>query len=140
MVLVLQLLPCGIGATPTDAKQSGVRIRESTTVDEMTCGRFRVTAFADVEAPKFGVLLREYNGQDGADSAALLRSYVFPETQAEIDFRVAPRSVYCELKQNSLQIFGRGYTEGGHVVFRIQLNTSTWKYDFSTVRVSDEPI
>jgi len=114
------------------------RDRPGVIVDEMECGRFRATAFADHKAREFGVLLREYD-PFGTEHPKLLRSYVFPETQAEFDFRVAPRSVYCELSGNSLSIYGRGYDEGGDVVFRVRLDTSSWKYDFSRVRVSENP-
>jgi hypothetical protein len=139
LVSVLGLLSCGAGAAPTNTAQSDTRDRSSTTRDEASCDRFQVTAFADLKTPRFGVLLREYDFRDGTEHPKVLRSYVFPETQAEFDFRVSATSVYCELQENSLFIYGRGYNEGGDVVFRIRLDTSSWKYDFSSVRVSDEP-
>lgn len=130
LVLLFGLLSYEIGATPN---------RSSTTIDEMNCGRFRVTAFADYEAPKFGLLLQEYELHDRTDHPKVLRSFVFPETQAEFDFRVAPTSVYCELRDGLLLIYGRGYDEGGDVIFRIRVDAVSWKYDFSTIRVSEEP-
>lgn len=118
---------------------TGARNQTSTAVDEMTCGRFRVSAFADLKARQFGVLLREYDFSDRTGHPKVLRSYVFPETQAEFDFRIAPESVYCELKETALAIFGRGYDESGDVVYRIRLDTSSWEYDFSSVQVSEDP-
>ena len=115
------------------------QVRPSARIDEMTCGRFQVTAFADVDFPKFGILLSELEGDGEADRQHVRRSYVFPDTQAEFDFRVAPTSVYCELRENFLFIYGRGHDEGGDVVFRVRLDTLSWEYDFSRVRVGEEP-
>ena len=138
LVSLFGLLSLEVRTTQTSSAFSNSRSRVSTNIEEMTCDRFRVTVIEDLKVPKFGVLLREYEYQDGTDRPKLLRSYIFPETRAEFDFRIAATSVYCEVRENSLLIYGRGYDEGGDVIYRIRLDTSSWKYDFSTIRLSEQ--
>jgi hypothetical protein len=138
-VLLFGLLSLGVGATQTSSAFANEQSPSAANIKEMNCATFRVTVLADHKAREFGVLLREYEYQVATGHPKMLRSYVFPETQAEFDFRVAATADYCELRENSLFIYGRGYDEGGDVVFRIRLDTSSWKYDFSSIRLNDEP-
>lgn len=137
LISLFGLVSLAVPATETGPASANGSQRSSADVREMACGRFRVTAFADYKERKFGVLLREYERDATIDHPKLLRSFVFPETQAEFDFRVAAETVYCELKDNYLVIYGRGYDEAGEVIYRIRVHTSSWTYEFSRVLMNE---